>query len=205
MTEAAAEALERINEQVEEQEDDVQEISLDTLELGKLTPEIKAAIEKHKDTLVFLSLNECQLTSLENFPNLPKLSRLELTDNKIPGSELAKLASFTDLQSLSFGGNQLKEFKDLEALKGLSQLAQLDLFGCPIENSDDYRKKVFEIFKELSILDNKDQEGNDVDYEEGESGDEGDEGEEFDEGDDDDDDEEEEEEEEKPKKKTKKN
>jgi len=45
----------------------------------------------------------------------------------------------------------LKDLKDLEVLKGLTQLAQLDLFGCPVETNKDYREKVFSLFKELSV------------------------------------------------------
>jgi len=203
---AVTEVLERINQQIEEQEDDVQEISLDQIHFTKFTPEIAQLLEKHKETILFLSLNDCALNSLEGFPNLPKLVRIELTDNKINGKELAQFSQFTSLQSLSLGGNPIQEVADLEALKGLSALVQLDLFGCPISEKPDYRDKVFGIFEGLEILDNQDKEGNDVDYdeeEEGEDDEDASEGEEEEDEEDDEDDEDSEDE--KPKKKAKRN
>jgi len=207
---AVKEVLERINQQIEEQEDDVQEISLDQIHFTKFTSEISELLEKHKDTILFLSLNDCALNSLEGFPNLPKLVRLELTDNKISGKELAQFSQFTSLQSLSLGGNPVQDVSDLEALKGLSTLVQLDLFGCPISEKADYRDKIFAIFEGLEILDNQDKEGNDVDYDEDEEG-EGEEGEddedasEGEEEDEEDDEDDEDSEDEKPKKKAKRN
>jgi len=208
---SAQDAIKRIEEQAQDQEGEVQEISLDQIHFQKFTPEIAQALEKHKDSLLFLSLNDCLLSTLENFPTLPNLIRLELTDNKINGKEFEKLAQFKEVQSLSLGGNPVSEYKDLEPLSGLTNLVQLDLFGCPVSEKADYREKVFGIFKQLEILDNQDQDGNDVDYdEEDEEGgdDEGeeDDGEDYgDDEDDDDEEEEEDEEDEKPKKKSKRN
>jgi len=106
------------------------------------------------------------LTSLVGFPKLPKLIRLELTDNKINGGQLANLSHLTELQSLSLGGNPIATFDDLSALIKLNKLIQLDLFGCPVSEDGKYREKVFIMFPSLQILDNKDKEGVEVDYDE---------------------------------------
>lgn len=221
MTASPKEVVEKINQQLADQ-DEPQEVSLDQLHFQKFTNEIVQALEKQKDALLFLSLNDCSLNTLENFPDLPNLIRLELTDNKISGGELTKIAKLKDLQSLSLGGNPIEQYKDLEVLGGLDNLVQLDLFGCPISEKPDYREKVFKLFSKLQILDNQDEEGHDVDYDDEEGEDEGEEGEEgegdeeeedFEEGGDDDeedeedeDDEDDEEEDEKPsKKKVKRN
>mmetsp|Transcript_43826 Transcript_43826/g.50695 ORF Transcript_43826/g.50695 Transcript_43826/m.50695 type:complete len:210 (+) Transcript_43826:62-691(+) len=208
----SAEVLKAIKEQTEEN-DSLDELVLDQIKFSKFTPEVVKAIEKIKG-LSFLSLNDCGLTSLEGFPNLPSLIRCEVTDNKIPGSSLSHLAQSTELQSLSLGGNPINSIDDLKPLTTLTKIVQLDLFGCPVSEQDDYREKVFALFPNLQILDNKDAEGEEVEYddEEGEDGegddDEGEDDEyEGDENGDDDEeefDEDEEEEDEKPKKKSKK-
>jgi len=76
---------------------------------------------------------------------------LELTDNKIKGSELKHLKKLGNLESLSLGGNEISEFKDLEVLKDLPNLIQLELFECPISEKADYVKKVFELLPKLQV------------------------------------------------------
>mmetsp|Transcript_27709 Transcript_27709/g.31956 ORF Transcript_27709/g.31956 Transcript_27709/m.31956 type:complete len:212 (+) Transcript_27709:85-720(+) len=193
------EALKKIEEQVSGRSaEDVDELVLDQTQIEKFTPELCSALEKYEN-LFFLSLNDCGLTSLEGLPNLPKLIRFELTDNKIPGSSLSHLSKLVGLQSLSLGGNPISNLDDLRPLTKLEKIVQLDLFGSPISETDGYREKIFGMFSNLQILDNKDADGEEVEYDEAED-DEDDEGEddefEGDEGDEDDEDEDEDEEEE---------
>jgi len=60
----------------------------------------------------------------------------------------------------------LDNFKDIERLAKLDKLIQLDLYGCPISEKPTYREQLFKLFPNLQILDNKDKDGNEVDYEE---------------------------------------
>jgi len=53
----------------------------------------------------------------------------------------------------------------------LENLLQLDLTDTPLANTEKYRDNVFEVFKELQILDNLDLEGNSVQYSDAEEGD----------------------------------
>jgi len=41
-----------------------------------------------------LSMNQTNLKSLKNFPEAPNLVRIELNDNKLPGSELSSLLKY---------------------------------------------------------------------------------------------------------------
>lgn len=59
-------------------------------------------------------------------------------------------------------------------MKKLQKLAQLDLSENPIASKPDYRKKVFEMFESLDILDNKDADGQSIVYGDPEGGEEGD-------------------------------
>lgn len=60
--------------------------------------------------------------------------------------------------------NKISEYADLEPLAKLDKLIQLDLSECPICTKEDYRAKVFEMFSQLDILDNKDADGQSIEY-----------------------------------------
>ena len=54
-----------------------------------------------------LTLNDCGIVSLQNFPNLPALLRLDLVFNSIKGSDLVYLQTSRHLQTLMLGANQV--------------------------------------------------------------------------------------------------
>jgi len=163
----SVEVIKSIQEQKQAAEgEDIEEINLDTVPISKFTNEINKELEQI-GTLYSLSLNDAGLTTLENFPKLPSLIRLELMDNKINPASLVNLGkSCPSLQSLSLGGNPIKEYEDLKHIQNLTQLYQLDLIKCEICNKSDYRTKVFEMFTSLQILDNFTQDGEPYDYDE---------------------------------------
>ena len=65
---------------------------LDECHFKQFSPQLKSELEKYKN-LIYLSLNDCQLKSLDNFPNLPNLVKLDLLDNNLSGESLTKIAS----------------------------------------------------------------------------------------------------------------
>lgn len=140
----------------------MEELSLDGLEIITITPELQSHLEKFKN-LIALSMNECSLNSLENFPKLTNLARLELCDNELTSSSLPALTSLKGLQSISLGGNSFKTVEELAPLKSLENLTDLDLLGCDLEDREDFRERVFEYLPRLMILNNFDREGNDLD------------------------------------------
>ena len=72
-----------------------------------------------------------------------------MTDNHMSGAELKHLIKFEQLRTLKFGANNLKDFSELEALKSLITLTNLDLGANPICEKDGYKEKVFELFPAL--------------------------------------------------------
>ena len=56
-----------------------------------------------------LTLNDCGLKSLENFPHLPSLIRLDLVFNEIEGSTLGSLKGSRHLQTLMLGANKIEK------------------------------------------------------------------------------------------------
>ena len=108
-----------------------------------------------------LSFIMCGLKSLENFPVLSSLIKLDLGDNKLK-SGFRILASLTSLTHLSLAGNQIADIKELACLTGLDSLVTLDLFGNPLTETSGYREEVFGMFRNLQVLDGCDKDGEEV-------------------------------------------
>ena len=108
--------------------------------------------------LEFLSLINVGLISVSNLPKLPKLKKLELSDNRICGGLDMLAEKLPDLTHLNLSGNKLKDISTLEPLKKLECLKSLDLFNCEVTNLNDYRESVFKLLPQLTYLDGYDQE-----------------------------------------------
>ena len=102
-----------------------------------------------------LSLINVGLVTLKGFPKLPKLKKLELSDNRLTGG-LNLLHGSPKLQHLNISGNRIKDLEALEPLKEFHDLVNLDLYNCEVTKSDDYRPKVFELLPNLHSLDGYD-------------------------------------------------
>lgn len=140
-----------------------EELYLDDVVIPTISADLKKEIENVPD-LMCLSLNNCGLTSLANFPNKTNLIRLELMENKFPAKELEHLVGTSSLQSLSLGSNKITSIADLAPLKKLENLIQLDLSETELSRIPDYRKAVFDLLTNLQVLDNLDAEGNEYEY-----------------------------------------
>jgi len=57
------------------------QLCLDGIDIKNITPNIKKMLEGCPN-LEYLTMNDCKLKSLENFPRLRKLMVLELSDNE---------------------------------------------------------------------------------------------------------------------------
>lgn len=95
----------------------VRELILDGSTIKTITLKEGERLEKFKN-LSKLSLNGTGLTSLTNFPEMPSLKVLELTDNYISDpivfTMIPKL--FPNLKILQMGGNHLKNPHDVKSL-----------------------------------------------------------------------------------------
>ncbi|KAI8424242.1 hypothetical protein MSG28_002813 [Choristoneura fumiferana] len=118
--------------------------------------------------LEILSLNNVGLTTLKGFPTLPKLRKLELSDNRISNG-LNFLNGCKKLSHLNLSGNKIKDLETLKPLEEFKSLKNLDLFNNEVTSIDDYRNQVFTLhpaLKYLDGLDKEDREAEDSDVEE---------------------------------------
>uniref|UniRef100_T1D4J3 Putative microtubule binding protein n=1 Tax=Psorophora albipes TaxID=869069 RepID=T1D4J3_9DIPT len=107
--------------------------------------------------LEILSLINVGLVSLKNFPKLPALRKLELSDNRISNA-LSHLTGSPKLTHLNLSGNRIKDFDELNPLKELENLEVLDLFNNEVTTTQNYRDKIFELIPSLKYLDGFDRE-----------------------------------------------
>jgi Leucine-rich repeat (LRR) protein len=136
---------------------EVDELTLEGLHCTELSPSDRALLESFPN-LQFLSMNNCGLRSLNNFPHLPKLIKLELNDNALTGG-LDKLLVLRDLMQVSLMGNQFNTIQDISPLLQLSDLVVVDLLRCPVALLTRYRETLFARLPRLEILDGTNQNG----------------------------------------------
>lgn len=136
--------------------DQVTELILDNCRASQIS-----GLTEEFSNLEMLSLINVGLTTLKGFPKLPRLKKLELSDNRLTGG-LNLLHGSPKLQHLNISGNRIKDFEALEPLKEFHDLVSLDLYNCEITKADEYRKKVFDLLPSLKALDGYDREDREV-------------------------------------------
>lgn len=124
-----------------------------------ISDDIKNYLE-HFKYLEELTLSLCDLTSLHNIPDLPKLLKIDLSDNYIKGEELLNLCKYKNLRDINLSNNNIYNFEEIKCLENLNELSNLDFTDSPITQIQNYREKIFEKFKKLKLLDGKDKYGN---------------------------------------------
>lgn len=128
--------------------------------------EIAGLTDDYKE-LEFLSMVNVGLTSLAKLPSLPKLRKLDISDNNVSGGLETLSEKCPNLTHLVLSGNDIKEPSSVEALQNLKNLKRLDLFNCDVSSQDDYRENVFELLPQLTFLDGFDQDDNEDEEEDG--------------------------------------
>ena len=152
-------------------------IALDGITINHISNEVKTYLENFK-SLEELSMVNCNLNTLQNFPELPSLIKLDLSDNHIKDTDLKELLKYKKLQELRMANNNgISNFSEIKKLESLP-LTFIDFSDCPVSKMEGYREKFYENFKNLKILDLCDKEGKewDEDDEEEEEPDEDDNG-----------------------------
>ncbi|KAJ4900245.1 Acidic leucine-rich nuclear phosphoprotein 32-related protein [Raphanus sativus] len=124
---------------------------------GRLPP--PPLLEKFRN-LHHLSIANIGVSSLEQFPRLPNLQKLVLSDNRITsGLEFLVEAGLDSLRDLDLSNNRIHSVEDLSPLARL-KIVSLDLYECPVTRVGEYRARVFGLVKSLKFLDKSDRLGN---------------------------------------------
>ncbi|XP_077362757.1 acidic leucine-rich nuclear phosphoprotein 32 family member D-like isoform X2 [Festucalex cinctus] len=127
--------------------------------------------------LEVLSMVNVGLNSLAKLPSLPKLRKLELSENNLSDSFETLSEKCPNLIYLNLSSNMIKELSDVEALQDLKSLQSLDLLNCEITSMKEYRACVFELLPQVTYLDGFDRGENEAPdseaYDEDEDGEDG--------------------------------
>uniref|UniRef100_A0A914DWK5 Acidic leucine-rich nuclear phosphoprotein 32 family member A n=1 Tax=Acrobeloides nanus TaxID=290746 RepID=A0A914DWK5_9BILA len=92
------------------------------------------------------------LKNLDGLPNLPELTTVDLSDNKI--SDFDQLVEkCPNIEHLNLCGNAVKTIDALKPLQKLSKLATLDLFTNEVTRLPNYREDVFVLLPQVKYLD----------------------------------------------------
>lgn len=153
-----AKVMKMIEEGQEFQPEEFNNLLLDEMQIESLSKEDQQFLQEFSE-LECLSMNSTGMKSLDNFPDNENLMRLELNDNRLSGGELKKLLKYKNLHTLKFANNRVEKIADIEVLRPLETLMNLDLIGNPVCDLEGYKEKMFEIFPKLEILDGYDKNG----------------------------------------------
>ena len=82
------------------------------------------------------------------------ISKLELSDNKIAGSELKNLPAYENLKEIRLANTKIDSINDVKNLAKFKNLELLELEESPITKLENYRENIFEILPKLTYLDN---------------------------------------------------
>ena len=95
--------------------------------MQRLTEEDKKYLETFEN-LECLAFNSTHLSTLENFPELKNLIRLELAENNLKGDDLQHLKKYAlKLETLKLAANKIDKLEDLNHLEQLKNLKNLDI------------------------------------------------------------------------------
>ena len=146
------EFLSKNYESTNEKIEDIKELTLDGHYIGSITSEMKRYLEKFINTEK-LNMSFCKLQSLENLPNFPNLTKIELNDNLLDENEFIKLQKYPLLSEIFFVNNNVKNYEIMKEMSNMRDINIIDLSENPVCDMKDYRKKLFEFFPKLVFLD----------------------------------------------------
>ena len=95
--------------------EEYENLILDEMPVGQFTDEDKNFLEQFTECRS-LSLNSCQLTTLQNFPFMKKLVKLEICDNLLTDVPKTLGESLASLKTLKMRGNKIESLEGLRCL-----------------------------------------------------------------------------------------
>lgn len=114
----------------------------------------KCLLEEYAKLKVLRVVN-CDLRTLENFPKLPSLTHLYISDNKLQGT-FHLLASLKNLKYLDLSNNIVSSSRNLAALQRLKGLTVVVVGNLFVAKEDDWKDTICAL--DLKVEDELDEE-----------------------------------------------
>jgi len=102
-----------------------------------------------------MMMNDNDVKKIENFPYLPRLKALYLSNNRIRKIDTETSNNIPNLKELNLANNEIKDFVDIQPLAGFQKLEYLTLTGSPIAAQKNYRLYVIHNVPQLRVFDFK--------------------------------------------------
>merc|ERR550519_666830 len=100
-------------------------------------------------------MNDNDVKKIENFPYLPRLKALYLSNNRIRKINNDVSSNLPNLKELNLANNEIKDFADIQPLSAFEKLEYLTLTGSPIGAQENYRLYVIHNVPQLRVFDFK--------------------------------------------------
>lgn len=114
-------------------------------------------------------MDTCLLTSLDSFPELPRLEVLELNNNRqlrqrrsLHDIDLKILQQYPNLRRIFIRENKIGSVEALKQLSILGDLVQIELKGNPVAETPNLRDILYGSLKNVEIIDGRDRLGNEI-------------------------------------------
>ena len=143
--------------------EEVEELIIDgLLKVPVFTEEHKRVLE-HYNNLVHLSMNDLGLEQLDNFPKLPLLETLELSNNKLKCEDLNLIVPlYPKLYKIKLSHNTIEK-KEVLTLLNSSTVEKIEIRDNPFVKGENYREEIFDILPNIVIVDDQTKSGQEVD------------------------------------------
>jgi hypothetical protein len=139
--------------------DEVEDLNLEEWKGRSISLADKRLLEKYHN-IDYLAMSGCGLETLDNFPLLPKLIKLDLNENNIR-TGLSNLSQLTELLQLSLINNKIENASEFQPLENLG-LSFLEIDGCPLTGKPGYREQIFKVMEKLTAIDGIDKDGKEL-------------------------------------------
>jgi len=100
-----------------------------------------------------LDFSDNDITRLENFPLLPRISTIIMNNNRVQTIDTGLNTKIPNLETLILTNNRIENLSDIDNLTGLKKLHTLSLMKNPIVRQKHYRLYVVHKLPSLHILD----------------------------------------------------
>ena len=145
-----------LEEKIAEDQDRI-ELDLSNKPIIQFSEISKALFELKFQNLEMLFLENCDLKSLQNFPVLPILSILNLSDNVFPGKELTALKHLEFLTVLKLNICKNVSISDIFELAIFPNLRKLDIKHMSFQVGSQQRSQIFQRCASLRVLNDFDE------------------------------------------------
>ena len=142
-------------------------LDLSGIAIKKISTSLKYRIEAEFPQLLELKLNFCDLETLDNFPEICTIVRVEVDENSLKTEEFAQLAHLsTSLISISLYKNPIEKLSLIPIFESFEKLEQIRLSSLnDSESTTDYdpiiASKFFLNIQSLIVYNNRDRNGED--------------------------------------------